>query len=76
MPGTRASYPLKQLLSASSQHSFQFTSKQQVHLLPVAVLSDKHPGGQLVSPLLGIAFSRCILVKNASYWGPSQPYYS
>lgn len=32
--------------------------------------------GQLVSPLLGIAFSRCILMKNASYWGLSQPRYS
>lgn len=43
MPGTRSFYPLKQLLSASSQRSFQFTSEQQVHLLPVPVLSDKRP---------------------------------
>lgn len=43
MPGTRASYPLKRLSSASSQHSFQFTSEQQVHLLPLPVFSDKHP---------------------------------
>lgn len=42
MPGMRASYPIKWLFSASSQHSFQFTSEQQVHLLPVPVLSDKH----------------------------------
>lgn len=43
MPGTRASCPLKRLLSASSQHAFQFTSEQQVHLIPVPVLSNKHP---------------------------------
>lgn len=49
MPGTRASYPVKRLFSASSQHSFQFTSEQQVLLVPVLI----NPPGPACFTFLG-----------------------